>query len=44
VRKPKPDFPTTKTPVWAPASGCDVNIVITAKDATMYKREQKRGQ
>lgn len=42
MRKPKPQVPTTKTPTWANASGQDVNITITAKDATLWKQEQKR--
>lgn len=42
MRKPKPEIPTSKTQTWAPARGLDVNITISAKDATLYRQEQKR--
>lgn len=44
MRKPKPEFPTTKTPVWAPAaSGFDLNITITLQLATKWKQEHGKG-
>jgi hypothetical protein len=42
MRKPKPQIPTTKTPTWANPSGLDLNILISAKDAILWKQEQKK--
>ena len=38
MRLQKPEIPTSKVVTWAPASGCDVNITVTAKDAVLWSK------
>jgi hypothetical protein len=44
MRKPKPDFPKEKVTTWAKpaASGLDLNIAISLKDATLWREMGKR--